>query len=242
MKKLGMFCICLLWASILAAESKVFVLCFHTFWGNPKYQYDFSHEEFANILDQFSAAGFKFVTMDDIFANTVDGTKNILVTIDDGNESVYDAFATVLLSRNIKPVLAIIGGSIGNIKQDLTWSQVEELQSEGCYIAAHGWFHIVAGERLYVLSPCLFEQELVKSKLVLERHIQGPIIVYIYPYGRYIKEDDVEVPRHGYLLAFGLDQKPLEVPLGPPLYNLPRYLFDRYNYQRLTTEIINEAQ
>ena len=223
--------------------AKVFVLCFHTFWGNEKYFYDFSREEFAAILDQFKDAGFKFVTMDDVFATTLQGSKNLLVTIDDGNRSVYDAFQVVLFPRNIKPVLAIIAGSIDKIKQDLTWDQVEELQASGCYIASHGWLHLMADEKLYTLSPELFKQELSKSKLVLSEHLAQPIVVYIYPYGKHIEEDNLEVPRHGYLLAFGLGQKSITLPLGPnmSLYNLPRYIFDRKNHQDLIDMIIKEA-
>ena len=226
--------------------AKVYVLCFHSFWGNhPDYIYDFSKIEFANILDQFIKEGFKFVTMDEIFAGSLTGTKNIFVTIDDGNRSVYDAFHLVLEPRNIKPLLAIIGGSIQNIPQDLTWEQLEELQSSGCYIAAHGWFHIMADERLYKLSPELYDQELTKSRAVIERHLPlQPVIAYVYPYGMHIPQDDIEVPRHGYLLAFGLDRVPMYLPLGPGshLYNLPRYIFDQHNYQILIDQILRDSR
>ena len=226
-----------------AEEPQVFALCFHTFWGSPKYPLDFSRDEFAAILDQFKAAGFNFVTMDQIFGNTLQGKKNILITIDDGNKSIYDAIHLVLQPRNIKPLLAIIAGSIENIPQDLTWDQVEELRNEGCYIAAHGWFHIMADERLFLLSPELFIQEIVRSRQVLENHLQQPVIVYVYPYGKHIIQDDSVIPAKGYLLAFGLDKKPFSLPLTATdtPYNLPRYMFTHENYQSLIDLIIREA-
>ena len=232
--------------AVVHAEAKVYVLCFHTFWGNPKYPLDFSQDEFAGIMDQFTKAGFKFVTMDDIFADTPTGTKNILVTIDDGNKSVFDAYHRVLEPRNIKPMLAIIGGSIENIPRDLTWSQLEELQACGCYIAAHGWFHIVADERLYTLSPDLFDQEFTKSRARILKYLPTkPIVVYVYPYGKFISQDDLEAPKFGYLLAFGLDREPLRLPLlGSPQdrYNLPRYIFSHESYQASIDRILQDSQ
>ena len=231
---------------ITTPTAKVYVLCFHSFWGNhPEYPYDFSREEFAAILDQFINAGFKFVTMDDIFAGTPIGTKNLLVTIDDGNRSVYDAFHQVLEPRGVKPLLAIIGGSIEAIPQDLTWSQLEELQSCGCYIAAHGWFHIMADDRLFVLSPELFDQELIKSRERIEKHLPSqPIVVYVYPYGKYIPQDNMEVPKYGYLLAFSLKRQPLYLPLIGSTqnhFNLPRYIFDQGGCQALIDQILKDS-
>lgn len=244
-KLIIVLCLLLLaFTAIAHAENSVSVLCFHTFWGLPKYIYDFSREEFGAILDQFTAAGFKYVTMDDIFAGDIQGTKNILVTIDDGNKSVYEAFQLVLFPRSIKPLLALIGGSIQNISQDLTWDQVEELQASGCYIAAHGWFHLLADEKLKAVAPELFDQELIKSRKMLERRLSQPVVVYVYPYGMYIEKDKIAIPEQGYLLAFGLGQKPVTIPLtlNSNLYNLPRYIFDRKNYQSLIDLIIKEAK
>jgi hypothetical protein len=212
--------------------AKVYVLCFHTFYGNIEYQSkhpaDFSSKEFADILDQFIYAGFIFVTIDNIFENDIKGSKNILLTIDDGEKSVYDAFHLVLSPRNIKPLLAIIAGE-NNMPWYLNWSQLEELQSCGCQIAAHGWSHIRN------------EQVLKESRLELEDKLGKPVVVYVYPYG--IIVNNKLVLDGGYLLAFGLGQRPIYLPIDDTLkYRLPRYVFDRYNYQILIDQIVRNSR
>ena len=169
---------------------------------------------------------------------------DISVLFHSGADIGYDSVHCV--PEGVKQILGIKGLMVilAHMGAYRMWDQVEELQASGCYIAAHGWFHLLADEKLYTISPALFDQELTKSRMSLERHLLQPIIVYVYPYGKHIQEDDVEIPRHGYLLAFGLGQKPVVMPLenNSSLYNLPRYMFDRKNYQDLIDLIIKEAE
>ena len=54
----------------------------------------------------------------------ITGTKNVLVTIDDGNRSVYEAFQKVFKPNGIRPLLAIYPNIIDKKKYALTWDQL----------------------------------------------------------------------------------------------------------------------
>jgi len=104
---LVVFCSFVQWGEAGAADSRVFVLCYHSFHGNNRFDYDISLEELASQMDFLSTKGFRFVSYADLVEGAVTGKKNVLVVIDDGNQSVYQAFHEVLKPRGIWPVLGI---------------------------------------------------------------------------------------------------------------------------------------
>ena len=97
--------------------------------------------------------------------------------------------------------------------------------------------------KLFQMAPDLFRQEIYKPQMVLSNHLDHPIMIFVYPYGKVIPEGEAWVSQN-YLLAFGLGEKSLILPLGPTtdLKNLPRFMFDVTNYQKLTDQIIEEAK
>ena len=227
------------------ADAKVFTLCLHSFWGTPKNGiFDFSETQLADIVDTFINEGFTFITTEDFLAEKVVGTKNILLTIDDGNRSVYSAYKNVLQPRGIKPLLAIITGSVSVVPQTLTWEQVKELQADGCYIASHSVEHMHITPEAYRKDSGFFLWELRKSKETLYEKLKTPVILYIYPYGAWIPEMQVLIPQEGYVLAFGVDSAPTFLPLrnNPRLWELPRYMLTQKNYRILIDQILRESR
>ncbi len=104
---LVVFCSFVQWGEAGAADSRVFVLCYHSFHGNNRFDYDISLEELASQMD-FSAQRDSIRFLCRLVEGAVTGKKNVLVVIDDGNQSVYQAFHEVLKPRGIWPVLASI--------------------------------------------------------------------------------------------------------------------------------------
>ena len=59
------------------------------------------------------------------------GDRNIMISIDDRNQTVYRAYHDVLKPLHIRPLLAIYPNIIGKRKYALTWEQLRELAADG---------------------------------------------------------------------------------------------------------------
>ncbi len=212
-----------------SAQAELYVLCYHSFLGRPGVPYDFSIEELKAHLHYFKQRGFTFVSYRDLLSGNITGKKNILVTIDDGNHSVYKAYHEVFKPMGIKPLLSIYPNIIGKKEYAMNWSQLKSLASDGCDIAAHGYFHLKLNKQLYQEKRSDFLQEINKSKKILEEKLGITITSFVYPFGLAIEETEKALRDAGYTTGFTIVSKPVRLPLsanGNP-YKLPRFMFTR---------------
>lgn len=211
------------------SKTKVYVLCYHSFRGNINAPTDFSKKEINEQLDFLKKNNFKFVSFRDIVNNRLSGTKNILITIDDGNISVYDAYRDIFKPMNIKPVLAIYPALTGRKKYALSWGQLKELADDGCEIAAHGYFHMHLTQNYYDTHKNDFLNEIYKSKKVLEKNLNRQVLIFVYPFGQKSEIAIETIKNAGYKYAFTLKWHALNLPLSENknLYELPRYMLTK---------------
>ena len=170
--------------------------------------------------------GFKFITFDDIKNNRLNGSKNILVTLDDGNESVYSAYFNIMKPEGISPVLGIYPAVIGKKKYALSWEQLKKLRDEGCSIAAHGYNHTYLSARAYKKDIVQFRKEIYLSKKVLEKKLGITVDAMIYPFGVFSDEAILLMKDAGYRYGFSLKQKRAVLPLEDS-FNIPRYMLTK---------------
>lgn len=239
MKKITM--ILFIFISLVSfSQDKVFVLAFHTFLDKEKVDLDTSTKAFQIYLNDFKKNGYKFVTMEEIKGNKIKGTKNILVTIDDGHKTAMKAYDEVLKPMGIKPVMAIYPSIIGVSKNFMTWDDVIRLSKDGVYIASHGYKHLFVNQKLYAKDKKAFEDEIFKSKKVLEEKIGKKIDTFVYPYG--IRSDITRetLRKAGYTMAFTIDWGSVLLPISKnkDLMELPRYMFDKKEWAN-EVKIIN---
>lgn len=219
--------ICLFQTSL--ANADLYVLCYHSFLGKPTVPYDFSIEELKNHLEYFKSKGFKFVSYRDFIEGNVIGKKNILVTIDDGNHSVYKAYYEVFKPMGIKPLLSIYPNIIGKKEYAMNWEQLKELVAEGCEIAAHGFFHLKLNAQLYTERRKEFLQEIRKPQKILEEKLNTRVTSFVYPFGLVSDDAEKELREAGYKTAFTILSKPVKIPLeqNQNPYRLGRFMFTR---------------
>ena len=219
---------------------KVFILNFHTFNNQFAIIGDWTLTEFADIIDTFANEGFTFITTAGLLANTVVGNKNILITIDDGRSSVIPAYEAVLRPRKIQPLLAITTHLDDSM---MTWEQIKQLHTDGCYIASHGYDHLHLDERLYTDTPELFMKELQESKKDLEMHLDTEINMYVYPYGEYITELFTILPKLGYRWGMRVGNETQTLPIIQQMdkYRLSRYHINHLSYKVKIQRILEEA-
>ncbi len=227
-----------------SAGAEVYVLCYHSFLGRPRVSYDFSLEELKSQLELLRGRGFRFVSLGDLYSGNVTGPKNILVTIDDGNHSVYKAYFDVFKPMGIRPLLAIYPNIIGKKDYALTWEQLKRLSAEGCDIAAHGYYHLKINQKLYDTQRADFNREISTSKKVLEEKLGISVTSFAYPFGLNSQVGEKALRSAGYKVAFTIVNNPVKTPLvkNPDLMRLPRYMLTRQLYQGSLNHIIRLSQ
>lgn len=229
------------------AESAVSVLCYHSFLEKKKMDpFSFTIDELHSQITQLRKEGFRFVSINDVITGRITGTKNILVTVDDGNKSVYEAHRKVFKPNGIRPLLGIYPNIIINKKHyALTWEQLRELANNGCDIAAHGYFHLKVNKKLRDKNPSYFNKEIFLVKKVLEEKLNRKITAYIYPFGL---RDEVTIRalrEAGYRHAFTINNGRIDIPLaaaGDRSFELPRYMVTRTNWKYCFNSVMKNAR
>lgn len=226
-----------------AAENKTFVLCYHSFLGNNRFPSDISMEEFRSQMEFFKSKGFRFVSFSDLISGTVTGTQNILVVIDDGNKSVYQAYREILKPMGIKPTLAIYPNIIGKKPYAMNWDQLKELSKDGCNIAAHGYYHELMNQKFYDKSKTDFTFEIVGSKETLEKNLGVKISSFVYPNGVRADITKKTLKDAGYKYAFTINWGSLLFPmnLNKDLLELPRYMIMKDNWKMISSAIVKAS-
>lgn len=223
-----------------AAQGKVCVLVYHSFLGDKPFPSDISMQELKTQLDYLKDHGYRFVSLSDILAGAVQGPKNILVSIDDGNQSVYQAYQAVFKPRGIKPLLCIYPNIIGKKAYALTWEQLEELARAGCDIAAHGFYHFPLNQKAYEADPEAFRKEIFHSREILEKRLNIKVRAFAYPNGVNDPITGQTVQAAGYACAFTVVWGPVLCPVGsnPDRLALGRYMIYKNNWEMVRNTII----
>ncbi|BAU11991.1 hypothetical protein LEP3755_25150 [Leptolyngbya sp. NIES-3755] len=106
---------------------------------------------------------------------------SVLVTIDDGYQSVYDFALPILKKYNIPAVVFVTVSAIDHhedAEPHLTWNQVRELASH-ITVASHGWTHRSLGK----ISFEEMQVEVLRSRKMLEQKLGNPVTAFAYPFG-----------------------------------------------------------
>ena len=223
-------------------KSRVYVLCYHGFMSDSN-QFSFQLDELRSQLNSLQKNGFNFVSLSDVTGDRVRGYKNILVSVDDGNRTVYQAYRSVFKPLGIKPVLGIYPAIISVKNYALTWDQLKELSDEGCEIAAHGYNHLFVNDKLNRSNHKAFLREIYTSKSVLEKKLGKAVNIFIYPFGVRSEVTRETLKAAGYTMAFTIEPRrlnPLEVD-GPDRFELPRFLITRTGWKGSMNSIVHDS-
>jgi peptidoglycan/xylan/chitin deacetylase (PgdA/CDA1 family) len=158
--------------------------------------------DFAAQMRWLHARGFHAITQQQLFAALEQGkrlpAKPVMITFDDGYRDVL-ANAAPLLERLGMPATAyVITGRIsGSDVSFLSWAQLKALEQNGVQIGSHTVSH---AELPRLTDPAAL-QELIQSRLALERHLGHPVQWFAYPAGRFDERTEALVRQAGYVLA-----------------------------------------
>ncbi len=224
-------------------EGTLYVLCYHTFRAVPSTVTEFSYKEFREQMEWLRKAGFRFVSLEEFRQGRVRGSRNILITMDDGYRSNLRVHRRVLKPMGIPSLLAVYTDIIGKGGSFLTPAQVRELHQEGVEFASHSRTHSYLRASYYEENPGKFHSEFFRSKEALEEWTGEPVRVFMYPYCT----DSLPARRlareAGYEFAFVCGSRPVALPVKEEKrYALNRYLLTRENLVRRLASILRRER
>lgn len=187
----------LAWPRTLGVSSdgaqSVPILCYHRF-GGPPTRMNITAARFEAQMQWLAAHHYQVVRLSD-FAQFLAGRRalprrSVVITIDDGYESVYRQAFPVLRKFGFPATLFVYSDFIGS-RDGLSWPQMEEMQRSGLIdVQAHSKSHRNLVDRLAGESDAAYRQriemELRQPRLLIEKNLGtagSRVTQYAYPYG-----------------------------------------------------------
>jgi glycosyltransferase involved in cell wall biosynthesis/peptidoglycan/xylan/chitin deacetylase (PgdA/CDA1 family) len=118
--------------------------------------------------------------------------RSVVITFDDGYADNYSLAYPVLRSQNIPATIFVVSNYIGRANEWdrwgeladrplMSWSQLQELASQGVQIGAHSCTHRVLTE----ISESEAREEIIGSHEFLASNLGVAVDIFAYPYGEY---------------------------------------------------------
>jgi peptidoglycan/xylan/chitin deacetylase (PgdA/CDA1 family) len=170
---------------------------------------------FLDQIDRLRDRGYRFIGEDDFYEcldqPSPDHSTAVLLTFDDGYESVYEVFTEHLAPRGVPVLVFVVMDYVGKENawdlslgrrpfRHLSWEQILEMMRRGAAFGAHGATHVdLAG------APAdLLEREVAGSRRALGERTGRAPRSFSYPFGRYDAAVERAAERAGYDGAFSL--------------------------------------
>jgi peptidoglycan/xylan/chitin deacetylase (PgdA/CDA1 family) len=191
--------------------------------------FDCTPGEFEGQLRWMKARGARFVSVDQLYAHLVRGSKlpdhAVAITFADNYLGFYRYALPILRRRHIPVAMFVhtdfVGSPVGRPK--MNWTQLKELDREGLVtIGSQTRTH----QSLALIPESSVPEELVGSKRVLEERLGHRVDFLAYPNGSYNAFVANEAQRAGYRMAFTEVLKPAEK--AKNAFMVPRYVHTKY--------------
>lgn len=135
---------------------------------------------------------------------------SVIITIDDGNESVYTKALPLVEKYRIPVTLFIYPSAISNASYAMTWQQLRVLKATGLFdIQSHTYWHPNFKIEKRHLTASQYDKfvnfQLRRSWEVLDKKLGIHVSMLAWPYGIYDRELAQKASEAGYKVAFGLD-------------------------------------
>ncbi|WP_058998007.1 polysaccharide deacetylase family protein [Leptolyngbya sp. NIES-2104] len=167
-----------------ARRSQIRVLTYHRFGDQPRDPFCVTPEDFEAQM-AWLARHKRAVSMEQVerfLRGEIDlPAGSVLVTIDDGYQSVHDLALPILKKYKIPAVVFVTVSAIDHHEDPephLTWNEVKTLASH-LTVASHGWTHRSLGK----ISLEEMRLEVTRSRRMLEEKLRIPVTAFAYPFG-----------------------------------------------------------
>jgi peptidoglycan/xylan/chitin deacetylase (PgdA/CDA1 family) len=191
----------------------------HGVENSPMGRYEISAGALDYMCGTLKNMGYETITLVDLYNHFAKGTKlpakPVIITADDGYQSMYTTAFPILKKYKYKMTVFLITSYIGdnektrrlndfdsgveNIPQRamLTWPEVGQMSKYGCEFQSHSWSHSIMSN--IPIDSAKFE--LIQSKHDIEVHTGKPVIFIAWPHGASSNEVISLLPQTGYVGA-----------------------------------------
>lgn len=214
-----LFIITTTFTSLTFAENiiNIPILCYHNFNPTVPGMMNLTPQRFEEQLKWIKANGFTVIPLKDA-VEYLQGSraslpaKSIVITADDGWQSVYHYMLPLVKKYNVPVTLFIYPETISKGQHALTWDELKELQQTGLFdIQGHTYGHPNFKQERKAHSQAEYEKlvnvELVNSKKILEEKLGKKITLLAWPFGIYDSYLEQEAAKAGYTMAFSIDAR-----------------------------------
>jgi len=212
-------------------STRVPILTYHNFNPTIPGSMSITPEKFATQLKWLKENGYTVIPLKDL-VSYLQGkdislpAKAVVITADDGWESVYTYMLPLVRKYNIPVTLFIYPLTISHGAHALTWEQLKELQKTGLFdIQSHTYWHPNFKQEKRRLSASEYQKlvhvQLFNSKKILEDKLGTKVTLLAWPYGIYDDYLEQEAIKAGYIMAFSIDDRHTdksENPMAQPRY------------------------
>lgn len=159
-------------------------------------------------------------------ASTAPAPAAVVLTADDGNESIYTDMFPLIRHYHMQVTLFVYPSAISNSKSALSWEQLTDMQKSGLIdVQSHTYWHPdfrVEKNRLDAREYEKFvRNQLQLSKSRLQDHLRTTVDLLAWPFGLFDRQLEGWAAEEGYVAAFGIERRRLR--RGDDLYALPRF-------------------
>lgn len=171
-------------------------------------EYYVSPDDFANQMNYLFMHGYRTISVEQLTQAIRFGaqlpSRPILLTFDDGSETVYSEALPVMQIYGFTGTAYIVDNYIG-ANRYMDKAQIRALYEAGWEIGSHSLSH-----RDLTTHPASQEEEIVNSRKRLESYLEVPINSFAYPFGAYDDKSLRFVKLAGYTSAMGLGDKSVQ--------------------------------
>lgn len=170
--------------------------------------------------------------------------KSIVITADDGWQSVYKYMLPLVRKYNIPVTLFIYPQTISTGKNAMSWEQLKELKETGLFdIQGHTYWHPNFKKEKKKRTTAAYEQfvkqQLETSKKILEDKLDIKVTLLAWPFGIYDPYLEQAAANAGYTMAFTIDARTANRNYRPMAQ--PRFMIIDAQSMKTFTTIVNGA-
>jgi peptidoglycan/xylan/chitin deacetylase (PgdA/CDA1 family) len=200
-----------------ATQTNIPILCYHNFSPTVPGSMNMTPQQFETQLIWLNTHGFTVIPLKEA-VEFLQGKraslppKSIVITVDDGWQSVYTYLYPIVKKYQIPVTLFIFSQTISVGKNALTWDELKELQNTGLFdiqghTDSHPNFKVAKKSFSTEKYNKFVTRELEYSKKILEKKLGHPIIFLAWPFGIYNSDLEDAAQNAGYTMAFTIDAR-----------------------------------
>jgi peptidoglycan/xylan/chitin deacetylase (PgdA/CDA1 family) len=199
----------------MASSSNLAVLCYHHVDFPRAKAYNVSTKQLTEQLQALKAAGFTFVSMEDLrlhYQGQISlPSRSVLVTFDDGNRNTYTTAWPLLRQLKIPMTVFVYPTAIsaGHKRGFMSWDEVCEMSKAGVEFGTHGFDHpYLPYPPKSVKTKQQFDDWLLNetkgAKDYVEKRISRSVTTLALPFGLEDVESYYAIKRAGYEFVFNI--------------------------------------